>query len=198
MAKKEQTKIYLVDRVIGDNPSIRILAEVMSFPSTYEAYFSRLCLERGLPANGANEIVEYTDQIRTALRKIQENPEVKRISDDKRREKLIMETLTLFVTENVNKTRQEAILLALTVPNDFENEPEPYEYPEVLNLPGIIPTPILERDLTQPLERRYKQLLDSLTKIENSVQELEDAMRQLSINANNPTQFVTTDKRTGL
>lgn len=174
--------VPLFDELIGtDENGVRLTAYV-DVQETINDYQRKLQSARGIPFDRIN-----LTPLDPLIQYVADTPEVSSMPEKTDRERqaksrLVYDTIQDYYNRQAESCQRDAVILALTLDNEFKNEPEAYPEGRKNRVrPGIIDMPIIIPNLFNPVERRLKQALDKLASIPGGIDEIAEHMQLLSI-----------------
>jgi hypothetical protein len=189
MAKKDMdypnTSTVIIDRELQhpENPEVtlRFTGDLEFLLSDVEDYAAKLREGRRIPQN--TDTIMPDDWILEAIEslpEIQKLPKITR-TEATARNKTILELARSYYTQQERVVMSDALILALTIDNDLTEEPSPYEKSKMRARPGLPTLPEIQRDLTNPVERRLKQVMDRLLQIPGALGQVRDMTDTLTV-----------------
>lgn len=194
--ENDDNMTLIIDRVIGDdeNPII-VRADLRYLMTDQQDYFAKLLESRRLPRD-PDSIAPDDPLIPIVLKlpHIAAMPDKTRAEQDAKSRAVLSELATHY-NKHIRQAESDAIMLAITMENEFVDPPTPYEdsMPTNRKRPGLVDLPEPKRDLNNPVEARLKQLLDALAKSPRALQQLQEATTFMAIDINRRLQMTDRD-----
>lgn len=196
LTTEEQNDIALIiDRVIGEEPNqIVVRADLRYISGDQQDYLIKLLEARKLPRD-PDSIAPDDPNISMIMRlpHIAAMPDKTRAEQDAK-SRAVLSELASYYQKHIRQAESDAVMLALTIDNTFEEPPIPYE-PNVVvrHRPGLVDLPEPVRDISHPVEARLKQLLDRLTKSPRALQQLQEATAFMAVDIQRRLQMMDKD-----
>lgn len=197
----EQTNVpediaILVDRYIGDGDkvNIKVVADLRYLQQDQEDYKIKLLDARGIPQDFNN--IPPDDPV---IHRVLSLPSVKAMpektqEDRHNKNRAVLTEVIMYYTKEARQVDADAIMLALTMENEFTEAPQPYEKQTTGRVrPGLNDFPPTPRNLANPIEYRLKQLLDILSQSPEAMAQLSETTQYLSADIARRLQMVDRD-----
>ena len=196
LTQQEQNDITLViDRVIGDEPNqIVVRADLRYISGDQQDYLIKLLEARKIPRD-PDSIAPDDPNISVVMKlpHIAAMPDKTRAEQDAK-SRAVLKELASYYQKHIRQAESDAVMLALTIDNEFDEPPTPYEVETVVRRrPGLVDLPEPVRDLSHPVEARLKQLLDRLAKSPRALQQLQEATAFMAIDIQRRLQMMDRD-----
>lgn len=194
-AAAENAANVLIDNVIGTGEkTIRLFGDLRYVSADLDDYYAKLLIARSIPTDPENfspndPLIAYVANQPEILAM----PVLTRVEQEARNRAVFTE-ITSYYARQSESARSEAMMLALTVESEIQDEPIPWdEEPVGRKRPGMITMPSMKRDISHPVERRLKQLVDRLAEIPDALTQVRDAATYLAVSAQTRLQRVDRD-----
>lgn len=167
---KFDSKVY--DRTFeSELGKVRVVVDIFQIQEDMEKYAMALANARNLPP----EPTAIAPDDPVVDRMMDTYPDLQNNSED------LYQACVAYYTNEMQQAQRDAAILACITHEDnvFNNIPEPYS-DQIRKLPGLYELPPA-RDLTNRIERRYKQALDILVRDPNVYRDFQREFAQISV-----------------
>lgn len=196
--KRKAPSTVIVDKVIGEGEhAIKVFADLQYLMTDFNDYLAKILDARHIPVD-TEELLPNDPMITIASLDptIAAMPETTK-ADQEAKRRAIGQAVMSFYRQQSEIARSDAMMLALTMENDFTDPPIPYDEEDyvapVRKRPGLVSFPTIRRDLGNPVEMRLKQLYDRLIANDGMFTELQELTQYLAVDVNRRLQQIDKD-----